>query len=203
MSKSLHVKYPLFLSDFNETSIFSIDFRKSSNITFHQNPSKGSRVVLYGQTDMTKQTLAFRNFANAHKNIVEPERTQTIWRLRVAYWIRKNACTRASTRARSCIHTHPPTHPHTHTHTHTQHTHGHWHTHTCACSHPSASAHARAPAHTHIQEYVILTASHGNSSFVNAPQYYVSRTLPVLLNIQSQYEILLQAWMFLRVYHNQ
>ena len=129
MSKSLHVKYPLFLSDFNETSIFSIDFRKSSNITFHQNPSKGSRVVLYGQTDMTKQTLAFRNFANAHKNIVEPERTQTIWRLRVAYWIRKNACTRASTRARSCIHTHPPTHPHTHTHTQL-HTHTHPPTHT-------------------------------------------------------------------------
>ena len=29
MSKRLHVKYPLFLSDCNEILIFSIDFRKS------------------------------------------------------------------------------------------------------------------------------------------------------------------------------
>jgi hypothetical protein len=34
MSKRLHVKYPLFLSDFNESCIFSTDFRKNSNINF-------------------------------------------------------------------------------------------------------------------------------------------------------------------------
>jgi hypothetical protein len=33
MSKRLHVKYPLFLSDFNEIGIFSTDFRKKSQIT--------------------------------------------------------------------------------------------------------------------------------------------------------------------------
>jgi hypothetical protein len=38
-------------------------FEKSSNIKFHPHPSRGSRVVPYGQTDMTKLTV--RNFANA------------------------------------------------------------------------------------------------------------------------------------------
>ena len=45
-------KYPLFLSDFNETWIFLRDFRiKSSNIKFIQNPSSGSRVVPRGRTE--------------------------------------------------------------------------------------------------------------------------------------------------------
>jgi hypothetical protein len=69
MWKRLHVKCPLFLSDFNETWIFSTDFRKSSNIKFHQSPSSGRRVVpceqTEGRTDMTKLTVAFRNFASA------------------------------------------------------------------------------------------------------------------------------------------
>jgi len=38
---------------------------KYSNIKFHENPSSGSRSVPCGQTDMTKRTVAFRNFANA------------------------------------------------------------------------------------------------------------------------------------------
>ena len=41
----LHVNYPLFLSDVTETWILSTDFRK---ILFHEHPSSGSRVVLYG-----------------------------------------------------------------------------------------------------------------------------------------------------------
>ena len=41
---------------------------KSSDITFHENPSIGSRVVTCGQTNMTKVIAAFRNFANAPKN---------------------------------------------------------------------------------------------------------------------------------------
>ena len=39
----LHVKYPLFLSDFDETWIFWADFqKKSENIKFYANPSSGS-----------------------------------------------------------------------------------------------------------------------------------------------------------------
>ena len=47
-------------------------FEKYSNITFHENPSSKSRVVPWGQkdgrTDMTKVTVAFRNFRNAPKD---------------------------------------------------------------------------------------------------------------------------------------
>ena len=43
----IHVKYPLFLSDFNETWIFSIDFfKKFLNTKFHENPSSGNRVSI-------------------------------------------------------------------------------------------------------------------------------------------------------------
>jgi len=44
MSIGLHVKCPLFLSDFDGT-FFGQIFEKSSNIKFHANPSGGSRVV--------------------------------------------------------------------------------------------------------------------------------------------------------------
>jgi hypothetical protein len=47
----LHVKCPLFLSDFNENGIFSTVFRKHSNIKFNENPFSASRVVTWGQTD--------------------------------------------------------------------------------------------------------------------------------------------------------
>jgi len=40
-------------------------FEIYSNIKFHENSSSGSRVVLFGQTDMTKLIVAFRNFAKA------------------------------------------------------------------------------------------------------------------------------------------
>jgi len=47
----LHVKYPLFLSDFNQTWFFFPQiFEISSNIKFLENPSSGSR-VLWRQTD--------------------------------------------------------------------------------------------------------------------------------------------------------
>ena len=42
-------------------------FENISDIKFHQNPSSGSRGVPCGQTDMTKQIVAFHDFANAPK----------------------------------------------------------------------------------------------------------------------------------------
>jgi len=70
-SSSLHVKYPLFLSDFVKLE-FSRQFcEKYSNIKFLENPSSGSRVAPYGQKDgrtgMMKLIVAFRNFANSPK----------------------------------------------------------------------------------------------------------------------------------------
>jgi hypothetical protein len=68
-----HVKKPPFsLSDFKKLEFSRQFFEKYSNIKFHENPSSGSRAVACGQrggrTDMTKQIVAFRNFANAPKN---------------------------------------------------------------------------------------------------------------------------------------
>ena len=48
MYTGIHVKYPLFLSDFNETRQC---IEKHSNIKFHENTSSGSRVIPCGQTD--------------------------------------------------------------------------------------------------------------------------------------------------------
>jgi len=39
--------------------------KKYSNIKFHENSSSESRVVPCGRTEMTKLTVAYRNFANA------------------------------------------------------------------------------------------------------------------------------------------
>jgi len=63
-----HVKYSLFLPDFNETRIFLAYFLKVLNIKFQENPSSGSRDVPDRQTDMTKLLVTFESFANAPKN---------------------------------------------------------------------------------------------------------------------------------------
>jgi hypothetical protein len=47
----LHLKYPLFLYDFNETWVFSIGFRKYPNIKFNENRPSERRVFLRLLTD--------------------------------------------------------------------------------------------------------------------------------------------------------
>ena len=86
----LHVKYPLFLSDFNDTCIFSIDFRKIIiyQISYFLNRfSKNNHISNFmkirplgaeffhadRRTDMTKLTDPFRNFAKAPKSPVPIE----------------------------------------------------------------------------------------------------------------------------------
>ena len=66
----LHVKYPLFLSDFNETWIFSTDFLKILKYkiswkSFNRRPNHSTRMD--GQADMTKLIIALRNFVNMPK----------------------------------------------------------------------------------------------------------------------------------------
>ena len=70
MCLGLRVKYPLFLSYFNETSTFLTGFRKIpkykiSRKSVQWEPSFSMRT--HGLTDMTKLLAAFRNFANAPK----------------------------------------------------------------------------------------------------------------------------------------
>jgi hypothetical protein len=59
-------------------------FEKYSNIKFHDNQSSGNRVVLWRwtdwQTDMTKPIVAFRNFANAPKNIEKNTFKEKDWK---------------------------------------------------------------------------------------------------------------------------
>jgi hypothetical protein len=65
------VKYALLLSDFNEARIFSTDFRKFSNISsLIKIAAVGDKLFhADGQMDMPKLMVAFRNFANAPKNL--------------------------------------------------------------------------------------------------------------------------------------
>jgi len=60
------VKYQLFFSDFNESSVFSADFRKSYSQMSNFLKIRPVRAELFcdvGQTDMTKLIVASRNFA--------------------------------------------------------------------------------------------------------------------------------------------
>jgi hypothetical protein len=87
MYMGIHVKCPLFSSDFNENFLFSTDFPKNTHIQFRENPSIGNRVLPCGragervgggggrtdvltviQTDINKLIVAIRNFVNAPKN---------------------------------------------------------------------------------------------------------------------------------------
>ena len=50
------------------------------------------------------------------KNLVDPERSWTIWRMHVACWLSETTCAKAHARSRGSPHTH--THARTHSHTH-------------------------------------------------------------------------------------
>jgi hypothetical protein len=68
MYVGLHLKYTLFLSDFNFNFSENI-LEKYSNIKFHENPFGGSRIVPCGRTDMMKLIVAFRNFTNGPNKV--------------------------------------------------------------------------------------------------------------------------------------
>jgi len=55
--RGLHIKYPLLLSDFNETWIFTTGFRKILKHQISLKSSSGSRVVPCGQTWGSKHSL--------------------------------------------------------------------------------------------------------------------------------------------------
>jgi len=48
--RELHVKYPLFLSDFNGSYISRHIFEKYSNIIFNENLLIGNQIFLYGRS---------------------------------------------------------------------------------------------------------------------------------------------------------
>ena len=67
----LHVKYPLFLSDFNKTYILSTEFREilKYQISWKSVQWESSCYIQTdGRTDRQDLIVAFRNFANASKN---------------------------------------------------------------------------------------------------------------------------------------
>jgi len=80
MHIGLHVKYSLRFSDFNETWIFSKVFSKNTQISNFMNIRAVGGELFHtdGRTDMTKLTVAFRNFANL------PKKKQDDWGGRVS-----------------------------------------------------------------------------------------------------------------------
>ena len=66
---ALHVKYPFFLSDINETWIFLTGFRKNTQISNNMKIHSVGAESFHAdrRTDMTKLIVAFHIFANTHK----------------------------------------------------------------------------------------------------------------------------------------
>ena len=72
MYTGLHVKYPLFLSDFNVTWFYSTDFRKIFTYQILWKSVQWERSCSMrtdGQTDITKLIAAFCNFAKVSKKL--------------------------------------------------------------------------------------------------------------------------------------
>jgi len=74
----LHVKCPSFLSDFNETSISSTDFRKIlkyhiswKSVQYEPSCSMQTNARIDGHTHMMELIVALRNFANVPKKTVK------------------------------------------------------------------------------------------------------------------------------------
>ena len=68
----LHVKYRLFLSDFNETRLFLTNFRKILKYQISWKSVQWSRFVPCGQTDMTKLTVTQASKNNQPLGSVKP-----------------------------------------------------------------------------------------------------------------------------------
>jgi hypothetical protein len=91
-STCFHMKYSLFLSDFNKIRIFSTDFRKLLKYQISWKSVRWEPCCSMwrtdGQTDKTKLIVACRNFANAPKNMspVDYELCQCVAQARVSLW---------------------------------------------------------------------------------------------------------------------
>ena len=82
MYVSLHVKYRLFLSDFNENLIFQTDFRKiiRHKISWKSVQWEQSRSLRKdGRTDVMKLTVGVRNSAKAPKNPSHSAMLKNLW----------------------------------------------------------------------------------------------------------------------------
>jgi hypothetical protein len=80
MHIGLHIKRPLFLSYFNETWIFSIEFRKILKYQISWKSAQwepSSRMKTDRQTYMTQVIVTFRNFSKVPKNDEETVLKQT------------------------------------------------------------------------------------------------------------------------------
>jgi hypothetical protein len=78
----LHAKYPLFLSDFNETWIFSIVFFLNyPNIKLHDNMPSGIQDVACGRTDITKMIVAFIPLCSGRSVVIHILPSKTVVQL--------------------------------------------------------------------------------------------------------------------------